>query len=87
MTLDQLFIGLWCCRILLPQDGNLPTVRLTRVHCKTDSPRGVQVGASIFVINQMQVGGHENDSCIGMKIGMTLELHATIFDSVLIFYC
>lgn len=51
LTLDQLFVGLWCCLFLPSKDSNLPSVHLTTPHFNT--PRGAQVGASTFVISTM----------------------------------
>ena len=32
LTLDQLYVALWCCHFLLPQDSNPPSVGLTTPH-------------------------------------------------------
>ena len=39
-TLDQLYVGLWCCHFLLPQHSNPPSVGMTTPHFK--------VGAGTF---------------------------------------
>ena len=58
MTLDQLFVGLWRCRFLLPQDSN---PHLTTPHFKTNTP------AQAFLLLHNVGTELENDNCIGLK--------------------
>ena len=51
LTSDQRFVGLWRCHFLLRQVSNPPSVHLTTPRFKTDTPRGAEVGTSMFAFN------------------------------------
>ena len=66
MYKDQLFVGSWRSLILLPQDSNLPSVRLTAPQFNTNKIHLYNVGA---------------DNCISLTLAMTLATRCvcTIF--------
>lgn len=64
LTSDQLFVGLWRCHFLMPQDSNPPSVSLTTPHFNFNRPRGAQVGTSTF--------GRKHNNCISLKPPKTL---------------
>ncbi len=56
LTLNQVLLGQWHGLFQLPQNSNAPTMRLNTLGFLTSTPMNTQMG------------GRENDNCVGLKL-------------------
>ena len=61
LTLDQIFVGLLCCRFLLSEDSNLPSSASDQTSLNNNRPRRAQVEV-MFMLNTSLM---QLDSCFG----------------------